>query len=265
MRIQLFALADRDTLNVPLDDINFLVKFLRSNKFNVDAAYQHIKNYYKFKQDNSDLFELSLPTMKSVYGNEVIQTLPVSDKNGRRVFIFNLKNWNPETSSNHDIVRTSLLSLEMLSVEQQYQLNGALYIMDLADFTYRQIFTVKISLLTKFIEFVYKYQPVALGEVIVLNTNFLFNSIFAILKPFLSEELLKIIRVDDTNYENVIDLIGAENLPQRYGGKLNDDVPFGMKCYEAAERNVNFLERLDAYGFNKTVVNGQVNKDFVVF
>lgn len=252
-------------MNVPLDDINFLVKFLRSNKFNVDAAYQHIKDYYKFKQENSDLFEVSLPKMKSVYGNEVIQTLPVLDKNGRRVFIFNLKNWNPEISSNHDIVSTCFLGLQMLSVEQAYQINGALYIIDLADFTYRQFFAVKISLVTKFIEFVDKYHPVAAGQVIILNSNFLFNSIFAILKPFMSEKLLKNFLVDETNYANVIDLVGAENLPERYGGKLDDDTPFGMKCYEAIERNLNILERLDNYGFNKTAVNEPVNKDFVVF
>lgn len=85
------SIADRKQLKVPLDDDNFLLRFLRFSKFNVKKAFDRIIDYYNYEAKyKSVLKNLTTDAVKRVYEDNVFQVLPNRDKHGRKIALFRI-------------------------------------------------------------------------------------------------------------------------------------------------------------------------------
>lgn len=58
----------------------------------------------------------------------------------------------------------------------------------------------------------------------------------------LSKEFTSRTIIDDANYTNLIESVGAESLEKRYGGQIDNGIPFGRMFYNAVENNIEIFE-----------------------
>lgn len=64
------------------------------------------------------------------------------------------------------------------------------------------------------------YYPEGLGAMMLLNTGFFFNAVWAIVKNFIDEKTAKKVNMLGTSYKKkLLELIDEENLPTTIGGK----------------------------------------------
>lgn len=123
-------------------DNEFLIKFLRARFFNVENAYklvctlhcnlneiftlhlQQLIRYHAFRESNQDLYLNVDPLSLYHLGeNDIVSVTPYKDQNGRRMMFYKIRNWKPSKIPINDLLKATLLLLEMGSLESSAQVN----------------------------------------------------------------------------------------------------------------------------------------------
>lgn len=106
----------------------FLLRFLRMQKMDVQKAAKVLDNYVGFRTDNPEWFD-NLDINKDTQLNDVISSgylfvLPGRDVNGRRVVFSRACCSDSSRFSSADIMRAHLITYEALLLEEECQING---------------------------------------------------------------------------------------------------------------------------------------------
>lgn len=217
-------LKGEETLNVPIDDIPFLTKFLRPCKFYPDSAFRLIKRYYKFKYKHPELSNNLMPiTIKHVLESDVTAFLPVRLDNGCRMMVIDIGKWNVKEVSVNDLFRTIMLILEVGMIEPKTQVAGVHVLLDMHGLTLTHIFQFTPSFAKTALEFIQECVAIRLKGIHVINQPFIFKMLWAIFKPFIGEKLRKRIFFHGYDLKSFYAHISKESLPTAYYGTL--DIP----------------------------------------
>nr|CAD7203059.1 unnamed protein product [Timema douglasi] len=75
-------------LNVPLDDGNYLYRFLRPCKFYPDSALDRMKKFYRFRLKHPELAaNISPVNERNVFEQDLVTILPKRTQCGRRIMV----------------------------------------------------------------------------------------------------------------------------------------------------------------------------------
>ncbi|CAG2064827.1 unnamed protein product, partial [Timema podura] len=75
-------------LNVPLDDDNYLYRFLRPCKFYPDSALDRMKKFYRFRLKHPELAaNISPVNERNVFEQDLVTILPKRTQCGRRIMV----------------------------------------------------------------------------------------------------------------------------------------------------------------------------------
>lgn len=221
-------LREETTLNVPIDDDKFLVKFLRPCKYYPYSALNLLKKFYGFKLENPKYAKNVTPfCVKKVFDTEVKVILPTRSKTGCRLLVLNAgKKWNTKLIKIDDIIRSMIVTIEIAMLEPKTQVAGVYVIINLEGLSFSHITQFSPSVAKKIVEWVQDCIPVRLKGIHIVNQPGIFNMLFALFKPFLGEKLRKRIHFHGTNFTDLVEVIGAESLPEYLGGVADiPDVP----------------------------------------
>uniref|UniRef100_T1IYM4 CRAL-TRIO domain-containing protein n=1 Tax=Strigamia maritima TaxID=126957 RepID=T1IYM4_STRMM len=229
-KLKNMVLGERD-LNSRMDDA-FLLRFLRARKFNSDRAFQLLKNYYKIRQQNPQLYKNFRPSaLRSIYAHNLQTMLPDRDQLGRKVFIFKVGKWIPELCSTGDLYRACQMCAEITIEEEKTQINGFVCIADLKDFGIHQIRHITPAYLKRFALFLHNGFPARFKGLHAVNENVIFDMLVLVCKPFFSKKLQK--RVMSTGCTPWhVDHVGGDHLrvDQMHVDHLVVDQMRAMSC-----------------------------------
>lgn len=229
-------------------DDKFLLRFLRARRFDYDGAFQLICDYYRLYKTNQELF-VPIEKLKCLFDFNVISAVE-SGKSilGETVFLLRLGKWNPRKLSFDDIISASIISMVKIIQDDVAQINGVVCAIDLAGFGWNHLRKFGPSQAKKVIHILDKCLPVRIKTIFVVNESYLADIGFAIMRPFMSEELHEKIVFCGSNYSILHRSIAAEILPAEFGGhcaSMFSQDWYKQLCTFEPEMKANFTD----YGF----------------
>lgn len=246
-------LQEEKSLYVPIDDDSYLMKFLRPCKFYPASAFALIQRYYRFRLKHPDACEELLPsTVQHVYNEDLLHFQPLRDQNGCRILVMQVgRKWKPSKVSLNDLFRAMQVALEAGMTEPRTQLNGAIVILDMDGLSLSQILQFTPRFAAMAVEWVQECTAIRLKAIHIVNNSYLFNMLFTIFKPFLSEKLRKRIYFHGKDWKSLASFVDPVCMWPRYGGTLDVEEYEGRLVGELFTLYQKDYEVANSYGYTK--------------
>nr|ATY51970.1 CRAL-TRIO domain-containing protein [Bicyclus anynana] len=251
--IDLRALLKKEAnLVVPIDDDEFLLKFLRPCKFYAESAFKKIQAYYQFRLTHKDYCRDLYPSaVRLAFDHSIVSVLSPRDQHGRRImFVESGERWNPRRVPLREVFRGVQLGLESAMVEPRTQVCGVSVILELKGLSFSQIMQFTPSFAKMVVDWIQDCIPIRLKGVHIVNQPYIFNMLFAIFKPFLREKLRSRIFFHGSDRKSLLQHIDADALMQRIGGSLPDDGISGEVMWQMMHHYEESFRRAASYGYS---------------
>lgn len=207
-------------LKCRMDD-DFLLRFLRARKFDYDRAYQLLLNYYQIRAENKDIFKDLRPSaVKPVLDAGVSIVLPQRDKHGRRILLFRPGLWDPSQYVIYELLRTNVINLEAVVLEEETQVNGLILVGDMRGLGYVHAKNFERNYGKVFTSLIQDAFPIRLKGLMLVNEPSVFGYIFNFVRPFMKEKLQQRLSFYGPDVEKLKTDIGAFALPNELEGTL---------------------------------------------
>ena len=115
--------------------------------------------------------------------------------------------------------------------------DGFIPIYDMKGVTYRHLTKIVISTLKIFMSYTQIAMPLRLKHLHVLNCSPIVDSIFSILKPFMSSKVAELIHLHVPDSESVFKFIPKDIFPEEYGGSGSSMIELKAKCVKTFENH----------------------------
>ncbi|XP_067887001.1 alpha-tocopherol transfer protein [Heterodontus francisci] len=199
----------------------FLLKFLRARDFDIELALKLLSNYHKWRAEcpeiSADLRPLTVIGLLKAGYHGVLRS---RDSTGSRVLIYKIGHWDPKLFSAYEVFRVSLITSELIVKEVKTQQNGVKVIFDLCGWRFAHALEINPTIAKKIAAVVVDSFPLKVRGIHMINEPVLFDSVFAIIKPFLSEKIRERIHMHGNNYQhNLCKHFPVHILPPEYGGQ----------------------------------------------
>ncbi|XP_037824239.1 alpha-tocopherol transfer protein-like [Lucilia sericata] len=252
-QLQILLEAETD-LYIPQTNVEWLMKFLRACKFYPESARDLVKRYYNIRRKYTEITkDLTPPKLKHVFDANLVTILPQRDQDGRRIVVTVSagKPWNYKVIPHENVYAASTLCTELIQLEQETQINGVVYIVDLHDLSISQALQFTPYRMKRVLDYIQNNIPLRVKGLHVVNQPKIFEPIFATIKIFFNKKFNERIILHGTNYASLHRYISPDCLPECYGGTLKTKLMYGPETYELLSHYQEYLEGLEKYGFKK--------------
>ena len=124
----------------------FLAKFIRTKKYQSNAALTSIEKYYKYIHHNFDIIQDINPSQFTQECQAEILTILKNRSEGARVVIFKMKKWIPKKFGLRNLQMAFAQLLEFaISREIETQKNGLVLIFDLQGFKFEHLRALSVK------------------------------------------------------------------------------------------------------------------------
>ncbi|XP_055636926.1 alpha-tocopherol transfer protein-like isoform X2 [Toxorhynchites rutilus septentrionalis] len=246
-------LRGQDELVVPLDNDDWMVRFLRPCKFYPQSAFELIQRYYQFKVKHFDMYnDLSPSREANIFNQNILAVFPNRDQLGRRILLLELgKTWKHKEVSLDEVFKGCVLFLEAAMLEPETQVNGAVVIFDMDGLSMQQAWQFTPPFAKRIVDWLQDAVPLRVKGIHIINQPKIFNVVFALFKPILREKLRNRIVFHGTDRESLYKHISKECLPPCYGGTVDAPRVQGEQWYELLLKCDNEYTAINKYGYLK--------------
>lgn len=235
----------------------FLIKFLRAKKFDYDKSLRMLQRYCAMRTRSPQNFVKTLPSLsKDTLDCELQTILLHRDQLARRVFIFRSGKWKPSTTRPEDIFSTNYMCLELMAKEKKTQISGIVAIVDMEGFGWDHMMNLSVDYIRNVVALVQNSFPIRFREIHIVNESYMFDVVYALVKPFLSEKMRGRIRVHGSNQESLHRFISPSILPYEYGG--NQGTFTNTHLRSALDSLEDFFVDLADYGYSDNKIPDEV-------
>lgn len=204
------------SLTNELDD-HFLLRFLNVRNFDVRDTTLLIEGYFNMRKNFPHFF---LPPSKviQVFEDEVF-TLAVNEEDEERtVLIFQPGKWDPKKYPADVIAAGPVPFFEMICAV--YGQVNVIEILDFDQVTWKHFTAMPVALHKQSADLTERAMPIIFSNIHIVNQGKLVDMLWAIMKPFVSDEMKKKLVFHGSDFTNLRLSIDQHLLPVKFGGKL---------------------------------------------
>ncbi|KAL1430459.1 hypothetical protein MTO96_014904 [Rhipicephalus appendiculatus] len=243
-------LSEEPWLECPTDE-EFLVKFLRARKYDVEEALKNIRKYFRVKQETREMFDnlnpYSVPFDATCREHRLVTVSRQRDSLGRGVVLLRLGAWNSRMCSLIDYFRVSLVQVEWLLFQQDVQIRGVVFVLDFKGLSVYHITQYTPYFMSKLLYLMQDCYPIRVKALYVTHNPALFDILFAAAKRFMKPKLLQRVRLLGHDLEKLHSLLPADVIPQEAGGTHE------LYDYDKLEKDLQskakFFDDISRYGY----------------
>ncbi|XP_045513297.1 alpha-tocopherol transfer protein-like [Pieris brassicae] len=198
-----------------------LHRFYLSCHKSLERAKRTMDLFFTMRSSTPDLFCKRDPCsaeIRKVFEITDMLPLPTRTKDNYNVFIYRLREPDLDMFSFLDAVKTFFMLIDTRLTEEHDIPSGEIPIFDAANVSLKFVGKVNLSVLRKYMMYTQEAVPVRLKQVHVINSPSYIGKIFALCKPFLKNEVAKLIKFHEPNSETLYTDIPKDILPEEYGG-----------------------------------------------
>lgn len=256
------SLQERDKYACLLDaKEEFLLRFLRMQKMDVQKAAKVLDNYVGFRTDNPEWFDnldIKDQQLNDVISSGYLFVLPGRDVNGRRVVFSRACCSDSSRFSSADIMRAHLITYEALLLEEECQINGISYLFDEEDITFSNVSMWTPTDVSRAFRCAEKAVPIRHKEMNFVSMPWTMTLIYQFAKSLLSHKLRSRLHTH-SNFDKVREFFPVEHLPKEYGGTvpMSDMIDSWKVELEKRREKIQTLDSVRYYSDNDEKVTTQ--------
>jgi len=222
---ELKKLIEEDkSLTVPVDDDNFLLRFLRVSKFETGKAFDRVRKYYKWRMLNKELFsDIQEPNVISFLNEGAVTISHGKATDKPSLFLVSYDKWDSERFTGEDILKLDILQIERALEDPHNQVCGMILFADISTFSLGHAYYLTPSLLWKIVEAVFYALPVQIKQVHIVNAPDLFLPIFNTFFSLLPKEVQEKTFYYGSDLSELHKRMDTDCLPTKLGGKAVPD------------------------------------------
>ncbi|KAL7036726.1 hypothetical protein ACKWTF_008912 [Chironomus riparius] len=204
---------------------------------------------YKLRSSAPNLFTKRDITSKEMQAAcEVLRFCPMPKltKDKKLVTIGGFNNLDPNAFNYADCIKMALMVFDTRfcsydDPEKNEIATGEIVIMDMKGLTFRHFWKVLRNLMTAkfYMQYLQEAAPIRISQVNIVNPSPVIDKLFSLIKPFMKKETLDVLRFHNQGIETLLERVGLENLPVKYGGASNVDLD---------EVHQNYMKRIENFG-----------------
>jgi len=205
-----------------------------------------------FRKDNAKVVKNLTPGdhKKAFTETDVLNVLIDKDHLGRRMIVLKQGgNWNPEQIDNDEIFQLLYLMHIIAQLEKSTQINGVVVLMDFEGLSLKQVKAMGTATTKRLLTFIQEAMPIRLKEIHFVNQPFIFNMVWALIKPFVKEKLKSRMFFHGSDMKKLHNYIPAMNLPKNYGGSLPEINYSGKEWYSCVDKYQQNFDEWNTFGY----------------
>ncbi|KAF2903937.1 hypothetical protein ILUMI_02238 [Ignelater luminosus] len=209
-----------------LDD-DFLLRFLRARNFVVRHAHRLLINYCEFHENHPEYFrDVYFDRLTAIGDANLMGTQPFCDQTGRRILFYKLGLWDPDKITVPELLKATLLTLELGLLEPRSQILGGICIFDLGGIKMNHARHLTPKIAAHLIDIMVWTYPITTHAIHIVNQSSVFKAGYSVVKPFLNKEIKKRLFFHGKNMESLHQHVDPKYLPKKYGG-IHPDYSYG--------------------------------------
>lgn len=211
-------LKDDAELYSRVDD-EFLLRFIRVRKYDIEAALKTVKKYYRDRAAAVGINVKYVPSNVSPSARRLFMVLPQRDPSEPQVLFFRGGEWDPAAVSYGEVHLAGLLCLGRIARNPSSQTAGISLLIDYKGFTMSTLFACNLTTGRKGMEYLQDGFPVRIKAFHTVNESYALNAMYTFLRPFLKKKLVDRVHFYGQNFDALKKHIPEEILPEEYGGQ----------------------------------------------
>lgn len=238
-------------LRVP-DNEKFYLMFLRSGLMSPSAGMEVMRNYFMLKKNYSRYFQSATDLnllVKTVFSQKIHAMLPYRDQYGRRIYVFRPGRWDPDKIPFLDMFCVGYMLCEMVIKEERTQIAGCISITDATGFGFKQMRAIGLEDGKNLASFFNISFPLWLRQSHVLHAPRVFNMLFSMLRPFLSDSVRDNVVFHSGDISSIRDYISGDILPSDLGGSDKMGPMDNMHNVMELKKMESFFQEIKQYGY----------------
>merc|ERR1712241_569084 len=201
-------------------DSNFLLRFLRMQKFDLEATQDIFEKYLTMRCQYPSWFQnldCKDTALTELVDRGYIIVLPNRDRHGRRIIFSQAGTMDPNKYTVSDLMRAHVMTFETLLNDEENQVRGFTYIFDEKDVSWSHLSIWTPSEVSKAFSCCERALPMRHKDIHFLNLPWTMNLIFQFAKSLLSEKIRNRFKTH-SNLEHLQKSVDTSILPLEYGG-----------------------------------------------
>lgn len=239
--LQLRQLLKEETTLNPRTDDEFLLRFVRVRKCDVDTARRTVRSYYRNRASCPQLYSNFVPSSIDATTRKAIIILPSKDVHGRPVLLHKPGLQALDRGAYEMGQKALLVCLERIAADPISQTTGMTFIVDSAGFSLGKLIYCNLGYMRRFLEYLQDCMPMRLKALHIVHESKAIDLLYGALRPFLKRKLTDRLHFHGSNYENLLKEVPPEALPKECGGEV-DALDFDGFWHQMDQEEALFVE-----------------------
>ncbi|KAK7092021.1 alpha-tocopherol transfer protein-like [Littorina saxatilis] len=244
----------------PRLDPQFLIKFLRSRKFDQEKAFELMLNYYRMRKEDPEIFTGLKPSnVLHVYKSHMSYPHTHRDKLGRRVYLIFPARMDTTHYTAAEAFKTEFINLNKMSEDEESQVRGYTLLIDYKDFGMSHFMQLNLAFGKRVGKIWQDTFPARMKNCLIVNEPHFIDLVMGLFTQFMKDKLVNRIRRLGTDWKKLHEYIDPACLPPEYGGTLTQE-PDPEAWVQTLVQSDHEMEEESKYGFVDYTIGHETNK-----